>query len=309
MIDAPNPQPTDPTSSAVAATPRRSAGEEWLIDPVLKAALAAQAAFVDARFVRRQGLAPSIGNRVLKYPAIAYERAARFLRSERQDLLFERFVPLHDEHYGPGGRGYQAIPQGSPQERQARYRGQLSRLEYFADMFPDFLDYVDGDVFADLGCGSGQNIQWLARAFPSSPLVGSDFNAEAVELVREQEQPGRLRLTVGDLRDEAFLDSVLGTGVDHIVLSHVFSLLFADSYAATRSLRQGLVDRFVEAGRKSVVIVDNFGARGQLTIAIEQKQRAIATDDVLSYFERHTDGRAVLAQSSTSQAVMFSRKS
>jgi hypothetical protein len=96
--------------------------------------------------------------------------------------------------------------------------------------------------------------------------------------------------------------------VDHVVLSHVFSLIFAPSARETRELRQRFIDRVVEGSRKSVIIVDNFGKRGELSIAIEQKQRAHVTDDVMSYFSKRVEGRAFMVESERSQAIIFSRK-
>ncbi len=277
--------------------------------PVLKGLISVQTGLADAKFVRRQGLKPSVGNRILKYPALGYERVVRALEAERQDLLFERFGQLHDQHYGPQGRGYQGIVQGETSDREVQYRSQYSRLEYFADEFADFLGYQDGDAFADLGFGAGQNIQFLCRRYPNSPIIGSDFNADAVGLVREFEKHPTLQLSIGDLRDDAFLDGVLHQPVDHIVLSHVFSLVFAESLEQTHQLRQHLVDRFVASARKSVVILDNFGERDQTHIEIEQKQRAVITNDVMSYFLKHISGRTIMAQSERSQAVMFCKKS
>jgi len=292
-IDAPTPQ---------------SGFSRWLVDPVLKGLISLQTGLVDAKFVRRQGLQPSVSNRILQYPALGYERISRTLEAERQDLLFERFGHLHGRHYGPEGRGYQGIVQSDPADREQHYRSQFSRLEYFADEFADFLHYEDGDTFADLGCGTGQNIQFLCRRYPNSPIIGSDFNNDAVGLIREFEQHPTLQLSVGDLRDEAFLNSVLASPVDHIVLSHVFSLVFAESLEQTLALRQQLIDRFVASSRKSVVILDNFGGRDQKSIKIEQKQRAVITDDVMSYFMKHADGRTIMAQSERSQAVIFCKK-
>ena len=288
---------------------RRRLSDRWLVDPVLKAVIAARARLVDARFVYRQGLTPTIGGRVLKYPAIGFERASRRLSAESQDLLFERYRVLNSLHYGPGGRGYQTTAGGSPEDRAERYGAQASRLEYFSDSFPDLLRYADGDRFLDLGCGTGQNIRFLAGRFPGSTIVGTDLSADAIALVRECQQHAGLELMVGDIHDDDFLDRLLSKPIDHVVMSHVFSLIFAGSREETRALRQRVVDRLVLACRKSVVIIDSFGAKGLMNIAIEQKQRAVVTDDVLSYFEPHTSGRTVLARSDRTQAVMFFRRS
>jgi SAM-dependent methyltransferase len=263
---------------------------------------------VDAQFTYRVGIHASLMGRVLKYPAIGLERVSRRFRAAYQDLLFRRYTRLHGLHYGPTGRGYQTIAGGSRDQHLARYQGQLSRLAYFADEYADILRYEDEDTFVDLGCGSGQNIRFLAERYPNSSVMGTDMNADAVALVGECEPSRNVRLSVGDMRDDDFLAGVLSEPIDHVVLSHVFSLIFAPSAGQTRELRQGFLDKIVESSRKSVIILDNFGKRGELSIVIEQRQRAHVTDGVMSYFSKHVEGRAFMVESERSQAVIFSRK-
>jgi SAM-dependent methyltransferase len=279
--------------------------DRWLVAPVLRGVIALRARVVDARFVYRQGLTPTVGGRIFKYPAIGLERVSRRVSAESQDLLFERYNLLNSLHYGPSGRGYQSTAAGSPAERVERYRAQTSRLAYFCDRFPEVLRYADGDRFLDLGCGTGQNIRFLAERFPSSSIVGADINADAIALVRECEPHDVLELRVGDIHDDDFLDVLLESPIDHVVMSHVFSLILGPSYEDTRALRQRVVDRLAVACRKSVIIIDTFGARNRMDIAIEQRQRGVVTDDVMGYFVPHSDGRTVLVQSDRTQAVMF----
>jgi SAM-dependent methyltransferase len=289
----------------LSRAPRRGPLRRAVVDPVLRGAIAVQTLLVDARFVRRQGITPTIGQRVLAYPAIGWERLSRATRDERQDLLFRRYVRLHPLHYGPGGRGYQSVPVSTPDQRRERYLAQNSRLAWFAETFADLLDYADGDTFVDLGCGTGQNIRWLVSAFPNSPITGADLSADAVGLIRECEPSERVSVEAGDITDLSVLDALLDRPVDHIVISHVFSLLFASSRAETVALRQAIIDRLVDACRKSVTIIDTFGPSGSTTITIEQRQRAVVSDDVMRYFPTHASGRTVMARSDITQAVMF----
>lgn len=284
---------------------RRRPLDRWLVAPALRGVIALQARLVDARFVYRQGLTPTTGARLLKYPAIGLERVSRRVSAESQDLLFERYSVLNTLHYGPTGRGYQATALGTPIERAERYGAQTSRLEHFSDRFPDLLRYADGDRFLDLGCGTGQNIRFLAERFRGSSIVGADLNADAIALVRDCEPHEFLELKVGDIHDDDFLDALLKSPIDHVVMSHVFSLILGRSHEATRALRQRVVDRLAAACRKSVIIIDTFGPRNRMDIAIEQRQRAFVSDDVLGYFAPHSSGRTVLAQSDRTQAVMF----
>jgi len=285
----------------------KSIGSKLVVDPIANLLITFQIAVADSIFCHRMNIKPTPTGRILKYPALAYERMARKGAAKRQDLLFQRFVRLHGLHYGPGGRGYQGVTARTCEERLSKYQSQVPRLQDFVDKFPDLLNYHNGDRFADLGCGTGQNIRFLAERYPQSAIIGTDMSADAIDLIAECEQHSELQLSVGDLRDEAFLDEVLATPVDHIVLSHVFALIFGSSAEETRFLRQRFIDRMVSAIGKSVVILDNFGARDQMTISIEQKQRASVSDDVMSYFTRHTEGRTLMSYSPRTQAVMFIR--
>ena len=279
---------------------------ERMLRPLMAPVVSLQTAIVDARFVRRQGVAPSVMNRLLLLPAMAIERLRSAGRAARQDVIFARFRRLHGQHYGPGGRGYQDTAGGTPEERAARYAAGNCRLADYVDTCNDLLGYSDGDSFADIGCGSGQNIRYLAQHFPHSSLLGVDLNADAIELIRDCESAPGLTLAVGDIRDAAYLDALLTEPVDHIVMSHVMSLLFADTAGQTRQLRQSIIDTLVARSRRSVIVIDAFGAPGELHITIEQRQRALVTDDVLSYFRKHRSaGRAILTQSSRGQAVIF----
>ena len=264
-----------------------------------------ESALIDARFVRRQGLPPTVASRTLSPVAIAWEKARSRLHAARQDRLFERYAELHQQHYGPSGRGYQNVAGGSRRERGDRYERQHSRLQDLLDSFPDFLGMSDGDSFLELGCGTGQNIRMLAERFPNSRILGFDVNADAVNLIREFEVNPRVEVRVGDLTQDEFRSKALGGGFDHIILSHVFSLIFGSSAESTIAIRGRILSDLVTACRSSLVILDRFGAPGDLTIAIEQKQRATVSDDVLGYFVGIPGGNAFMIASERTRAVVF----
>ena len=280
---------------------------QWLYYPLLNFLVSIRILFIDARFTYRMGIHASLPGRLLKFPAVAVERVSRRLKSATQDLIFRRFYRLHSLHYGPTGRGYHGMSLASHDDRMSRYLTQVSRLSYFAEEFSDILRYENGDTFADLGCGPGQNIHFLVETYPSSMVIGTDMNADALALVGECELSPNVQLSIGDMRDQEFLSSILSRPIDHVVMSHVFSLIFGQSAFETRALRENLINHVVERSRKSVIILDSFGKRGELTVAIEQRQRAQVTDDVMSYFGKYSYGRVFMVQSAESQAVIFSR--
>lgn len=285
---------------------RRSTGlVRRILRPFLRALISVQTAFVDARFVRRQSITASIGSRLLAFLALAWERLSHLARQERQDLLFARYTQLHPVHYGPRGRGYSSIAPSSTAERIGRYRSQASRLEPFVDRYPELLRFRDGDSFLDLGCGTGQNIRMLCERFPSSRITGYDLNADAVALIRESEPHPGLRVATGDLADAGSRADALRGGFDHIVLSHVLAFIIAPSCNETTAARREILSDLAEACRSSLIIIDTFGAAGEPTISIEQRQRANVRDDVLGYFGDMPAGRAYLVQAGQSRAVVF----
>ncbi len=262
---------------------------------------------VDARFVRMQRLDPSLKSRILGPPMVIAGRIRRALRSAYDEEVLARYVSLHAIHYGPGGRGYAPLQELSSAEAEQKYTSLVSRVEYFVDTFPGLLDYQDGDSFVDLGCGMGQNIRMLSQRFPNSSITGIDISADAVELIRTAEQNPRVSTRVGDVLDLRVLDEVLASGPDHVIVSHVFALLFASTAEETRRLRSELIKQLAGACRKSVIILDQFGRRAQLEVSIEQLNRAVIRDDVLEYFASIPSMRAFLANSPRSQAIICQR--
>ena len=261
--------------------------------------------FIDARFLYQQGLPLTRRERALACSMLAWERLRHVMRSERQDLLFERYSRLHTLHYGPKGRGYSTVAIAKPDERLKRYRGQTSRLEHFVDNYPELVRFRDGNSYLDLGCGTGQNIRMLAERYPSSRIVGYDINSDAVGLIRECESHPGVVVDIGDLADDTVLDDAKAEGFDHIILSHVFSLVFESSLVSTIALRRRILSDLAQACRFSLIVIDAFGAVGNPSIKIEQKQRAIVSDDVLGYFAEIDGGRAFMIQSNRSRAVVF----
>jgi SAM-dependent methyltransferase len=264
-----------------------------------------QRAVRDAIFQYRRGNQLTLGQRLTAYPALAAQKVHASMRDSWQDAVFDRFTGLNEDHYSDSGRGYSGLASDTLAERKARFNGQFSRLRYFADTFPDFMAYEDGDTFLDLGCGTGQNIVFLLDRYPRSRVIGVDLNRPALALIRDSVDGNRVELIQGNVADEQLLRDILLESVDHAVMSHSFSLMIAHSLADTRSLRQRVTADLLRSCRKSVVVLDAFAARDTTTITVEQRSRAAVSDDVLSYFSDDPHGRAVLAQSDRTQAVMY----
>ncbi|MDA9802796.1 class I SAM-dependent methyltransferase [bacterium] len=245
--------------------------------------------------------------RLLAAPMVLAGRIRRALRSAYDDAVLAKYTSLHSIHYGPGGRGYASAKDVRGAEAKQIYATLVSRVEYFVDTFPDLLDYQDGDSFVDIGCGMGQNIRMLSQRFPNSPITGIDISADAVEIVQTAEPNPRVSTQVGDVLDPQMLNGLLASRPDHIVVSHVFALLFAPTAEETRRLRFELAEQLAGSCRKSLIILDQFGRRGQLEVSIEQLNRAVIHDDVLEYFASISSVRAVLANSPRSQAVICQR--
>ncbi|MEW8084816.1 MAG: class I SAM-dependent methyltransferase [Candidatus Thiodiazotropha endolucinida] len=105
---------------------------------------------------------------------VPYERYKRFHEVMAEDsgqtvvsALFEHILPLIDGH--------------------------LSRLERGIDVL-------------DVGCGRGQALLQLARAFPKSRFTGYDFSQEAIEWARKEADRQGLNNLLFEVKDVATLD-------------------------------------------------------------------------------------------------------
>mgnify|MGYP001431672765 CR=1 FL=1 len=261
----------------------------------------------DARFIHEMKLKPTTLSRVFGPAADFEHRARRRLKSHYSDVKLKKYRPLHPQHYKVGGRGYSNLADLEQSVRQSRYENQMARFEFFAEAFGDVLDLQNGDSFLDLGCGTGQNIRHLSHEFPDSPIKGVDINKAAVELIRQFELSPRVRVHEADILNNYELDDLLNDRPDHILVSHVFSLLFESSVEDTTAWRRSFVHRLATSARKSVVVIDDFASRGHTVVQIEQLNRLVFLDDVLSYFMDTGSGRSFLAYSPHSQAILFQK--
>ena len=264
--------------------------------------------WVDARFVRSTSMVPTRGSLLFGRLSHAQVQLVKRFRSSFQDILFSQYRWRLERHYGPEGRGYSSLGVTDDLARQERYEIQGSRLGYFVGKFSEFMDVQDGDTFLDLGCGTGQNIRWLARSFPKSKIVGFDLNDDALQVIRDFEPSLNVSLEQWDLRRDETMLRIEELKPDHIVMSHVFSLLYDESANRSRVWRESFLNGVIARSRKSVVVIDTFAVRGQIQITAEQRDRAVVRDDILGYLTNRDDGFAVLTYSPATEAVLFCKR-
>ena len=240
---------------------------------------------VDSSFVHRQGLRPTGLNRVVLPVALVRDKISRELREHRQHVMFQRYQIQHQVHYGPTGRGYDPLSKMSRSEMVHRYENQQSRLRLLHDRYGSLLSYQDGDSFLDLGCGTGQNIRWLAGAFPQSCLCGVDTNRAALDLVRTVSSSEDIVLVERDLSEAESTNWLASKQYDHIIFSHSFSLMIGQSRYETRQMRSRLLEATKMAATKSIVILDDMSFETAPTIQPEQRTRGVVTEDLFVYFD------------------------
>lgn len=237
----------------------------------------------------------------------AWRRILRRRKQRYEDYVLGQFVRNMRQHYGDSGRAYSHLSSLTSEGRSTRYADQRSRFEPVVDILGDSLGLRNGDAFLDLGCGTGQNIHFLKRRFPDSLITGVDLNDGALKLIEEHEGSDRLVLLQGDLLDEHFVEQVLVSGADHIILSHVFSLLFSENRNATHAMRRDILAKLAGAARKSLTVIDSLGAHGDFGIEIEQRDRLLIRDNVLAHLTELGSGSVVLTQTKSSNVIVFRR--
>lgn len=274
--------------------------------------------FLFLRWLKDQEFLVSLQSRALRPGLIAYPiwltLSGFKLIKMSWDIVFrdyglQRYSKWIGKHYGPMGRGYFNYERLSDQEKLDLYGEPRGRIEYFLNNYSRSLKYEDGHSFLDAGCGRGQNIKVLAEHFPNSTIRGFDISEEALSVVKLGIQNQKqFHLEVGNLKDLNYMNQFGSNDFDHVLVSHVFSLIMSGGEAATHQLRQKIIDNLIRISSKTVLIL---GGPELLQIKepsfkIEQFQRAAYAESIIRYFKKHINNGEVSAIfSSESFGVLF----
>jgi ubiquinone/menaquinone biosynthesis C-methylase UbiE len=246
-------------------------------------------------WLRPFGLAMRAGNALARCWRSAFTRAAA-----------RCYAKALARHYGPSGLAYSRLTGETGLEQLARFEKQEGRIRFYLHD-QRVLDFSNGDIFLDCGCGPGQNVVELRRAFPASPVKAFDWSRPALTMIRECLSGDPLvAVEQGDLLDPTYLAGYPDDSVDHVLISHVMGFLLRCSVDETRATRQHIVDELVRIARRTVLILDRIELGRQMSIEIEQRDRGVIHDDLTRYFERHSaKGQLYIMQSPVDAALIF----
>jgi hypothetical protein len=236
---------------------------------------------------------------------------ARCWRSAYTQAAMRHYAEALTRHYGPRGLAYGRLASANDSDRLTRFKNQQGRIRFYLND-RRALDFADGDSFLDCGCGPGQNVVELRRAFPASPIKAFDYNAEAIAILKLGSECDPLTTAEqGSILDVAYLASYPDGSVDHVLISHVMGFVLRPSMEETRHARQYIVDELIRIARKTVVVLDRVETnQAQISIEIEQRDRGIVHDDLTSYFLHHeTRGELYLMISPVDQAIVYRKPS
>ncbi|OZM78938.1 bifunctional 2-polyprenyl-6-hydroxyphenol methylase/3-demethylubiquinol 3-O-methyltransferase UbiG [Pseudonocardia sp. MH-G8] len=149
------------------------------------------------------------------------------------------------------------------------------RPGYVAELIPNWIPALDdveakltaGGRVADVGCGLGSSSVLLARAYPRTTIVGSDYHGESIELARKKAAEAGVgeRVTF----ETATAQTFTGTGYDLVTM---FDCLhdMGDPVGAARRVREALAPDgtwLLVEPNASDVVEENFNPVGRLYYA------------------------------------------
>jgi 2-polyprenyl-3-methyl-5-hydroxy-6-metoxy-1,4-benzoquinol methylase len=146
------------------------------------------------------------------------------------------------------------------------------RPGYVAELVPSWIPALDGvDAkltagarVADVGCGLGSSSVLLAKAYPNTTVVGSDYHGESIELARKKAAEAGVADRVGF--EVATAQTFTGTGYDLVTM---FDCLhdMGDPLSAARRIREALAPDgtwLLVEPNASDTVEDNFNPVGRL---------------------------------------------
>jgi SAM-dependent methyltransferase len=270
-------------------------------------------AFFIERFIRDQAFVIAMNSPVLRPPIYAYPFAllfriwcwlGRLYRRQFDDFSLARYSGYVRRHYSKGGRGYFSYAELCREEKIALFGHPKGRIKGFIDRFPRLVGYRDGESFLDVGCGRGQNIKVLMAMFPNSPIHGVDISEEAVSCVRLAVGDGHVITTIGDFTDLATFKNFGDSSHDHVIMSHVFSVIVGQSIEDTKQVRRMIVEQLIRIAKKSVILIDGPAIMSQEEkFVIEQRDRGTFQEMAADYFP--ADGGTLVSMRDEDSVACF----
>ncbi|UTW51627.1 class I SAM-dependent methyltransferase [bacterium SCSIO 12827] len=262
----------------------------------------------DQLFLRRMNnplLKPSPISRPLSYITRAWGYFGRVFRREFDDYALRRYSTYIRRHYSQSGRGYFSYSNLKEEEKAALFGQPEGRLQGFIDHYGDLLNYQDGDTIFDAGCGRGQNVKTLLEALPTSPIDAMDISAEAVSVITAAIKSPRVKTWAGDLTDPAVLGDLQDNAYDHVVISHVLSVILGNGIDATQNVRKEIIGNLARLARKTVLIIDSPAIiAAEERFEIEQRDRGWFASSILPICEDLPTQVVVLTSSGSIGVLM-----
>ena len=255
--------------------------------------------------LNKDGLMPSAFGWAVVFVARAWGYCRRIFRHEFDDYALHRYALYVRRHYGKGGRGYFSYANLQASEKAQLFGRSGGRIAPFIEHYQDLLKYADDDSYFDAGCGRGQNVKVLMERFPTSSIHGMDLSGDAADIVTLAVSDPRVTARPGDLTNIATLKAIGDDAYDHVILSHVLSIILGAGLDATRQTRGMIISELARIARKSLLIIDSPAIiADRERFEIEQLDRGAYHESILKYFDT-LGGRTVILTSAESVAVLY----
>ena len=201
------------------------------------------------------------------------------------NYCIKKYGNFNVNHYSINGRGYLNYSKFDISTKKEIYKSNISRLSNFVKS-SNQIEYNDKDSFFDVGCGKGENIKFLLEEYPNSKIFGVDISPDALDLIRLNNQTNKnLILEKLNLLDKKSLNKIKDNSYDHIILSHVFSVIFKINKNFTNKLRIEIINNLKRIASKSIIIIDHplmFETKEKFVI--EQINRGFYYENLFDYF-------------------------